>query len=209
MSSVRLRVLAGAMILLAGAARAQESGPKGGVKGKITVGVPGVALEAVGPIAVFLEGADGPLKFDPPKGVSTISQKDAQFTPDFLIIAVGQSVSMPNDDRIVHNVFSFSKPNEFDLGLYPKGEVKSVTFKHAGVVDMFCSIHSKMNATIVVAPSPWHARADVSGAFEISGVPAGRYRLRTWNRKLPEASTILAVSEGKITDASPEIRVSK
>jgi plastocyanin len=67
-------------------------------------------------------------------------QREARFAPPFLAIAAGQSVAMENDDAIYHNVFSFSKSNDFDLGLYPAGESRTVTFRYAGVVRTYCSI---------------------------------------------------------------------
>jgi len=181
----------------------------GTVQGKVKLDLPGVSLADVGPLIVFLDAVEGKLRVDPPKDTPKISQREAKFSPDFLVIAAGQTVEMPNDDKIVHNVFSFSKPNDFDLGLYPKGEQKKVTFLHPGVVDLFCSIHSKMNATIFVAPSPYYSQADAEGAFEIRGVPPGRYRLKTWNRKLPAAGVEIAVAAGKPTRLNVDIQDKK
>lgn len=178
----------------------------GTVKGKVTIGIPGVGTGDVGPIVLYLEAEKA---FEPPKEIAKISQKDAKFSPDFLVVAAGQTVDMPNDDKIVHNVFSFSKPNDFDLGLYPKGERKVVVLKHPGVVDLYCSIHSKMNATVFVAPTPFHAVADAEGRFELKGVPAGTYKLKSWNRKLPAAAKALSVEAGKDVEGNLEIQEKK
>ena len=122
------------------------------VAGRVTLAVEGVRLADLGQTVVYLaaEGAPAPA----PAKRATIRQRNAYFAPDFLAIAVGQSVDMPNDDAIFHNVFSFSKPNDFDLGLYPAGESRHVTFEHAGVVKIYCSIHETMSGTIFVSPSP-------------------------------------------------------
>ena len=125
-----------------------------------------------------------------------IKQKDAAFTPAFLAIAAGETVVMPNDDVIFHNVFSYSTPNDFDLGLYPAGESRTVTFRHAGVVRTYCSIHESMSGTIFVAPSSYFAVAGTTGAFTLRDVPPGRYRLRTWNRRLPPASQLVDIGPG-------------
>lgn len=169
----------------------------GDVHGRVVFEVGGIDLTTMGPTVVFLDTARGDLVFETPKAVLRISQKNAQFEPPFLVVARGQTVEMPNDDTIFHNVFSFSKPNELDLGLYPNGERRSVTFREAGVVRLYCSIHESMNATIFVAPSPYHAMVEGSGAFEIHEVPAGAYRIRSWNEKLPEASAELEVAPGR------------
>jgi hypothetical protein len=44
---------------------------------------------------------------------------------------------MPNDDDVVHNAYSFTGLNQFNLGLYAKGESRTVVFDHTGIVDVF------------------------------------------------------------------------
>lgn len=172
----------------------------GEVHGRIALGVQGVALEDTGPVVVYLESAGGgPLQFELPKRPLEIHQKDASFAPAFLVIAAGETVVMPNDDVIFHNVFSYSTPNDFDLGLYPRGDSRAKTFQYPGVVRIYCSIHESMSATIFVAPSIWHAIAGARGDFAIRDVPPGKYRLRTWNRRLPPASQLIDVGGEPVT----------
>jgi plastocyanin len=137
--------------------------------------------------------------------VLVMHQKNAIFDPAFLVVAKGQSVSFVNEDKIDHNVFSFSKPKKFDLGIYPRGQQKTVLFDREGPVLIFCSIHEMMNAVIFVVPTQLFARTDAGGRFEIRDVPPGKYRLRTWHTALPEGQdyvevTEVAVSEGKPVD---------
>jgi plastocyanin len=63
-----------------------------------------------------------------------ISQKDRHFFPKVLPVVRGTTVDFPNDDAIFHNIFSLSKTNTFDLGIYPAGESKSVKFTQSGWV---------------------------------------------------------------------------
>jgi len=168
----------------------------GSVRGRVEIAVEGVSLADTGPLVVYLEAPKGDLEYPIPREIPKISQRNARFAPSFLVVARGQTVEMPNDDTIVHNVFSYSKPNDLDLGLYPKGQSRLVTLRHAGVVRVYCSIHESMNATIFVAPSPYYALTDATGQFQIRGVPRGSYRLRTWNQMLPEASRDAQVRDG-------------
>ncbi len=176
-----------------------DAGETGTLAGRVDLRVAGSSIASVSPLVAFLDGIDGPLDYVPPADVPRISQKNARFAPEFLSIAAGQSVEMPNDDAIFHNVFSFSKPNHFDLGLYGRGESRNVTFAHPGVVRIYCSIHASMNATIFVAPSPWHARVGPSGLFELGEVKPGRYRLRLWSPFLPEESRDIEIVAGRRT----------
>lgn len=177
------------------ASAAQETGT---LRGRVVLGVEGVALAEMGPIVVYLEPREGdgaPPALTPPR----VLQKDATFSPGFLAIAVGQSVEMRNDDAIYHNVFSFSKPNDFDLGIYPAGKSRTVTFRYPGVVRTYCSIHDSMRGTIFVSPSPNFAQVDGAGRFSIRNVPVGRHRLRTWCERLPELITAVDVTAGRTT----------
>ena len=179
-------------LLLACAALPAAAQENAGVAGRVSLAVEGVKLADLGQTVIFVDGNSAA-----PAKRATIRQRNAYFAPDFLAIAVGQSVDMPNDDAIFHNVFSFSKPNDFDLGLYPSGQSRQVTFKHAGVVKIYCSIHESMSGTIFVSPSPWFAVAKANGDFEIAGIPPGRHTLRVWNEKLPEATRSVTLDAGE------------
>jgi plastocyanin len=179
----------------------------GGVRGRVVVELGDIRVSELGPVVVSLEGTGSTPAFQIPTANAVIHQKEASFVPAFLVVAPGQTVTMPNDDTIFHNVFSYSKPNDFDLGLYGKGTSRTVTFQHPGVVRIYCSIHDSMNGLIVVAPSPYFDVADGSGRFEIREVPAGTYRLRTWSEKLPEAAAAVTVSAAETS--AVEIRITE
>lgn len=175
---------------------------KGRIQGRVTLSLPDVPLEKLGPIVVYLEALEGRLEYDLPEVQPVLTQKHARFSPSLLVIAAGQTVSMPNQDDVLHNVFSFSKPKSFDLGLYRKGEEKEVLFSEPGVVRVYCSIHASMNATIFVAPSPYTAVANRAGGFSIGGIPPGRYRLATWCQKLPALERTVDVRADEVSSVS-------
>jgi hypothetical protein len=167
------------------------------VRGRATLSLSGVTLADVLPVVVYLEPLDAPPPRPPATPRPTVHQRDARFAPRFLAVAAGQTVDMPNDDAIYHNVFSYSKPNEFDLGLYPGGQSRAVSLHHPGMVKLYCSIHESMTGTIFVAPSPWFATLGADGHFAIPGVPPGRYRLATWSERLPSTRREITVRAGE------------
>jgi plastocyanin len=115
-----------------------------------------------------------------------VAQEGAVFTPHVLPVVVGTTVEWPNNDKIYHNVFSMSDAKQFDLGLY-KGNPsdKRVTFDKPGRVDVFCSIHTSMNCTVLVLENPYFASTDGSGDYKIQNVPPGKYKLKAWHDRLP------------------------
>ena len=79
-----------------------------------------------------------------------VGQKDKKFTKAKIEISVGDTVKFINEDTFFHNVFSLSDVKFFDLGSFPKGEFKEVTFDKAGIIEVECAIHPEMIMTIEV-----------------------------------------------------------
>jgi plastocyanin len=122
-----------------------------------------------------------------------INQKGAMFSPHVLPVMVGATVEWPNQDEILHNVFSISDTKPFDLGLYKHPELKRVTFDKPGRVDAFCSIHKAMHCIILVLENPYFTVADDRGRYAIPNVAAGTYKLKAWHERLPSQTRELTV----------------
>jgi len=118
-------------------------------------------------MVVLLEGG----KLPPGRPVSAVlNQKDSHFDPELIVVPEGSTVQFPNLDPIFHNVFSLSKARKFDLGYYPQGQSRSVTFRTPGIVQVYCHIHANMYAAIVVTDREFRV-------FERSGGPLPADRL--------------------------------
>lgn len=79
-----------------------------------------------------------------------VGQKDKKFTKTSIEIKVGDTVKFINEDEFFHNVFSLSDAKFFDLGSFPKGEFKEVSFDTPGKIEVECAIHPEMKMTIDV-----------------------------------------------------------
>lgn len=111
-----------------------------------------------------------------------IKQKDKQFSPRVAVVQRGTSVVFPNLDAVYHNVFSTSGRNSFDLGAYRAGDTpRSVVLSTPGVVDVYCNIHSRMSASILVVPSTLYAKVNPDGSFRIENVPVGARKVVAWS----------------------------
>ena len=89
-------------------------------------------------------------------------------------------MEFPNNDRVFHNVFSFRDGRVFDLGMYPVGALRDVTFDRPGLSRIFCNIHPNMAAYVMSVDTPYFAVSDESGAFTIVAVAPGSYRYHAW-----------------------------
>jgi len=148
----------------------------------------------IGNAVVYLEGRS--LRGAAP-GTVEMATDGRAFRPRVLVVPVGTTVRFSNHDPFNHNVFSLSEPNAFDLGLYGRGEVRSRRFTRAGLVRVYCNIHSQMSAFVVVRDNPWYAQPGADGSYTIEGVPPGRYVLHVWHeRAAAEVTREIVVAAG-------------
>jgi len=119
----------------------------------------------------------------PAPGTFSISTRDKEFSPRVLAVPAGGTVRFPNADPILHNVFSVSPGNAFDVGLYGPGEGRAYTFETPGLVRVFCNVHHAMMAYVIVLDTPYFTRPDPSGAFDLRGLPSGPGRLTVWQER--------------------------
>jgi plastocyanin len=136
-----------------------------------------------------------------------LHQSGERFVPHVLPVVSGATVEFPNDDEIFHNVFSLSRAKTFDLGRFPQGTSRSVTFPSAGVVQVFCHIHADMNGYILVLDNPFFVVPDAQGRFALDGIPPGDYRLIAWHERIRPVVTPVHVDAGKSTAVQVRIPI--
>lgn len=81
----------------------------------------------------------------------TVGQKGKAFTVSKLKIKAGDVVVFRNDDPFFHNIFSLSDVQSFDLGSFPQGQIRKVTFNKVGAIEVECAIHPEMKMVIEVS----------------------------------------------------------
>jgi plastocyanin len=117
-----------------------------------------------------------------------IMQKDRAFVPDVVVAQRGTRVSFPNADPVLHNVFSPSPTQPFDLGSYKQGEKPGdVRLFKPGVVEVFCNMHAKMRANVLVVPNHHYTKVNPDGSFRLDNVPVGARQIVAWT---PDARTV-------------------
>jgi plastocyanin len=121
-------------------------------------------------------------------GKLVLDQRNLSFSPKVLAVRVGTTVDFPNNDRVFHNVFSFRDGKRFDLGMYPVGALRHVTFDKPGLSRIFCNIHPNMAAYVVAVDTPYFAVSDGSGRFTIPSVVPRSYTYHAWRAGATELS---------------------
>src|SRR5438477_15586 len=121
---------------------------------------PGVAAQTI----IYAEPLEGG-HVQP--GQFKMMQKNKMFVPHVLAVPAGSTIAFPNEDLIFHNVFSQSRPNPFDLGLYRAGSSQDRTFKTPAVYRVFCNIHPQMSAIILVVAASHITEADSAGNYHL------------------------------------------
>jgi plastocyanin len=209
-----LATAAAATLLTSPAPAAQQTAA---VRGQVAIGIPittrratsayptrSVSAPALAPaselrhVVVYLRDA-------PPRPVTPmrveIRQRNENFVPRVVAVTIGSAVEFPNDDPIYHNVFSLSRPRNFNLGRYPRGHSRRVQFDRPGIVKVFCDIHSHMSATVMVFNHPWFAVPAEDGRFELPGVPAGDRDITAWHERLGDTTQRVRVDGGRVAEA--------
>lgn len=150
------------------------------VAGRVTVVERGAAQASdVAAAVVWLTGPGAPR----PQATRTEMVTEArQFRPRVLVVAMGSTVTFPNHDPFNHNIFS-AQPTQFDLGLFGRGEGPRQQFPRAGLVRLYCNIHPRMSAFLLVTETPFWIQPGPDGTFAIENVPPGRYQLHAWHER--------------------------
>ena len=152
------------------------------------------ALPEIKNVVIYLKG----VKYKGPLTVSRqeIRQERESFVPRVAAVTRGSTIDFPNADPFFHNVFSLSSASRFDLGRYPMGRQKSATLANAGLVKVYCHIHSHMSASILVLDHPYFAMPALDGSFTIPSVPAGTYTIVGWHERIGERASVVSVKGG-------------
>lgn len=130
---------------------------------------------------IYLEGSFPDSARTNAPSLAVLTQKNLEFRPAVLPVLKGAKVEFPNEDDEYHNVLSYSKAREFDLGRYRKEEKPpAVTFDKAGTVELDCEIHHHMRATILVLETPFFTLTDTDGNYRLQNIPPGSHTLKAW-----------------------------
>jgi plastocyanin len=156
---------------------------------------PASSTNEIANVVVFVQDAPRPTVLPPTR--ARIAQEGESFSPRVVAITRGSTVDFPNADPYFHDVFSLSRAASFDLGSYPRGSSRSWQFPRAGIVKVYCHIHSHMSASILVFDHPYFAIPRADGTFSLDDLPPGTYQVSAWHERIGENTQEVRVDGGR------------
>jgi plastocyanin len=140
-----------------------------------------------------------------------MDQLDLAFAPDLLVVPVGSTVNFTNNDKVSHEVYSYSSAHPFKLGLYRGNGHPPELFDRPGLVTLGCNIHDAMLAYVLVTDAPYYGMTGADGSWAQADIARGKYRIEVWSPRLAGAGQMLqqeiTVSAGE--HAQVEIRADR
>ena len=132
----------------------------------------------------------------PKRPLLRIRTTGKRFLPRVAWTTPGSPVSFPNQDHILHNVFSVTPGDAFDTGHYEPGDAPRWTAQAPGLVKLYCNVHRKMNAFLWIVDTPWVDQLDAKPGLAFRDLPPGRYKLRLWHPEVGEKDFEVSIGEG-------------
>ena len=146
------------------------------------------------------EGKTFPVPTEP----VTLDQKGCMYNPHVWGMMAGQTLRILNSDEgVLHNVHSFSeKGNGFNKGMpgAPGVKIEEPIKDAEQPLKIKCDVHGWMTSYAMVLTHPFHSTSNAEGAFEIKGLPAGKYTIEAWHEKYGTQTQDVEVAAGASKD---------
>ena len=159
--------------------------------GKDGKGLDNVFVRVIGPTA-------------PGSGDVTVNQHECMYEPRVQGAVEGQKVMIKNEDGTLHNVHAYNGTTTlFNQAQPPKSkEIEKAPPANAQVITLKCDVHPWMKGFVVMNKNPYFT-VSKDGHYEITGVPAGTYKVEAWQEKLGTKTVEnVKVADGAKADAN-------
>ncbi len=160
-------------------------------------------------VVVYIEEVNGN-NYPAPEEKGILDQLNLTFVPHVIAVQKGAEIDFPNSDLVRHNLFS--PPDccqQFNLGTYDVGVVKTVKFDEVCDVPLLCNVHAEMSAFVVVLKNPYFSVTERDGVFKIENVPPGTYKVSAWHEKLKTVTKDVTVESGKASNVDFDLKKKK
>jgi plastocyanin len=173
-----LGLIAGLLLMVMSDARAAP----------LAVQVVNAAGQPVPGVVVAVRLRDLPTPPPPPVAQVEVTQQGMRFSPAVAIVTPGTRLRLTNRDRFDHHVrgtqgqsFEYRIAGTGETGAPPKDSAEVIIQGGIGPVQLGCHIHSRMQAHIYVADTPWYGLSDAEGRLTLPDVPEGALAVQLWH----------------------------
>ncbi len=148
-----------------------------------------IAVSGEGSLAnafVYVKSGLEDKRFATPASTAAIDQKGCWFQPRVIGMQAGQQLEVTNSDPVTHNIHPLPQNNrEWNHSQAPQEAPLKHRFTQPEVmIRVKCNVHKWMRAWIGVLPHPYFAVTGKDGAFQLQGLPPGKYTIAVWHEKL-------------------------
>ncbi len=144
-----------------------------------------------------------------PKQEYTLDQKQCTFEPYLQVVPKGAKLTIRNWDSVLHNIHPYeiigdSRRTLFNMAqpIQYQETVKKIKTRKGIVVELACDVHSWMAGWLYVLEHPYFAVIGADGAFQISDIPPGDYKLVAWHPVLGTQDQAITVGASTELDAN-------
>jgi plastocyanin len=158
---------------------------------------PGVRLEDEDLFVVWTDSCAAKTRAG---GKHELVQKNFHYAPRALVALLGDKLLVHNRDEAKHNSFALQNV-AFDSGLQKPGTTYEVALGKPGVTKVFCRIHSKMAADVLVLTNPCYRElrgAKALGAFELPAPLGGKTKAWLWSPRLKSFRSLEAKAGARV-----------
>ena len=144
-----------------------------------------------------------------PREEFAITNDKCRFKPHVLVAPKGGTITLGNDDPMLHNFHFYRMLRDSDLrpmkrhlsnmALPQQGqEIRNKKIlRNPGLLSLKCNAHFYMQAWVWVVEHPYAAVTLANGTFTLDSVPPGSYKLRVWHESAGEDVVDVTVESGK------------
>ncbi len=160
--------------------------------------------KALANVVVRLEG-ELPDAGAAPRAPVVVEQTGCMYRPHVTAAVKGQKVLLRNGDATAHDVHALARldggeQTVFNVVQPPGAKEVEKDARGAEVLKLKCDDHPWMSGYVVFSPHRYFAVSDGQGAFEIRGVPPGRYTVEAWHERYGTRAATVTVEEGQAVD---------
>ena len=133
----------------------------------------------------------GDYAWSTPTTAVQLDQKGCHYSPHVLGVQTNQKISITNSDQTQHNIHPSPKNNpEWNQTQANGAPPIEKSFARAEtLIPVKCNQHPWMKAYIGVMKTPFFDVSETNGAYEIKGVPPGKYTVVAWREGGAEGQT--------------------